>query len=220
MPDGDAQRLGEQIATAVTAMPRGRNQAAAQVVAIAARMIAADTDVVATRADERVFRALRRRWPRTRIHKTARIATVLKPGRPKPAGNVMVVCAGTSDIPVAEEARVTAEVFGARVTTAYDAGVAGIHRLLASAEEIQRSNAVVVVAGMEGALASVVGGIAPCPVIAVPTSVGYGASFGGIAPLFTMLNSCAPGVSVVAIYNKKRAGYIAARINHLAARRP
>ncbi len=192
----------------------------AQVVAIAARMVAAGSDVLATRADAGVFRALRRRWPQARVHKAARIAAILKPARPKLIGNVLVVCAGTSDVPVAEEARITAEVLGARVTTVYDAGVAGIHRLLASAEEIQRANAIVVAAGMEGALASVVGGMARCPVIAVPTSVGYGASFGGIAPLLTMLNSCAPGVSVVNIDNGFGAGYIAAMINRLTARRP
>ncbi len=192
----------------------------AQIVAIAARMIAANSDVLATRADANVFRALRRRWPQTRIHKVARIAAILKSARPKPIGNVLIVCAGTSDIPVAEEARVTAEIFGAKAAAVYDAGVAGIHRLLANADEIQQANAIVVVAGMEGALASVVGGMAPCPVIAVPTSVGYGASFGGIAPLLTVLNSCAPGVSVVNIDNGFGAGYIAAKINQLATRRP
>jgi len=189
-----------------------------QVVAIAAKLLEAGADVLATRADPAVFRAMRRRWRRTKVYKAARIAAVLRPRRPKPVGNVLVVCAGTSDIPVAEEARVTAEVLGSHVRTTYDAGVAGIHRLLASAREIQEAHVIVVVAGMEGALASVVGGMAGCPVVAVPTSVGYGASFRGIAPLLTMLNSCAPGVSVVNIDNGFGAGYIASLINHLAAR--
>ena len=186
-----------------------------QVVAIAASLVKAGSDVLATRADPAVFKAMKRRWRRTKLYDAARIVAVLRPARPKPVGNVFVVCAGTSDIPVAEEARVTAEILGNRVITAYDAGVAGIHRLLANAREIQEANVIVVIAGMEGALASVVGGMAGCPVIAVPTSIGYGASFGGIAPLLTMLNSCAPGVSVVNIDNGFGAGYIASLVNHL-----
>jgi pyridinium-3,5-biscarboxylic acid mononucleotide synthase len=188
-----------------------------QVVAIAERMVKAGSDMMATRASDAVFKALKRRWKKTQIFEAARIAAVLKPKRPKPVGNVLVTCAGTSDIPVAEEARVTAEVQGNRVLTAYDAGVAGLHRLLANLKDIQEANVIVVVAGMEGALASVVGGMAACPVVAVPTSVGYGASFGGVAPLLTMLNSCTPGVSVVNIDNGFGAGYIASMINHLAA---
>jgi len=184
-----------------------------QVVAIAGKLVKAGANVLATRAERKVYTAVKRRWPRAKYHDAARIITILKPKQPKPVGNVLVVCAGTSDIPVAEEARVTAETLGSRVTTVYDAGVAGIHRLLASAHEIQAANAVVVVAGMEGALASVVGGMAACPVIAVPTSVGYGASFGGIAPLLTMLNSCANGISVVNIDNGFGAAYCASLIN-------
>ncbi|MCK4299616.1 MAG: nickel pincer cofactor biosynthesis protein LarB, partial [Planctomycetes bacterium] len=128
-------------------------------------------------------------------------------------GNVLVICAGTSDIPVAEEARVTAEFLGSRVTCLYDVGVAGIHRLLAHQEELAAARSIVVVAGMEGALASVVAGIVEAPVIAVPTSVGYGASFQGLAPLLTMLNSCAAGVAVVNIDNGFGAGYLAGLIN-------
>ncbi len=188
-----------------------------QVVAIAERMVRAGSDVMATRANDAVCKALKRRWKRTRIFEAARIAAVLRAKRPEPVGNILVTCAGTSDIPVAEEARVTAEVLGNRVATTYDAGVAGLHRLLANVKDIQQANVIVVVAGMEGALASVVGGMAGCPVIAVPTSIGYGASFGGIAPLLTMLNSCTPGVSVVNIDNGFGAGYIASMINHLAA---
>lgn len=138
-------------------------------------------------------------------------------GRPEdePVGKITVITAGTSDIPVAEEAAVTAEVLGNRVVRIYDAGVAGIHRLLSHSEDIMTSRAIVAVAGMEGALASVVGGMADCPVIAVPTSVGYGASFGGLSALLTMLNSCASGIGVVNIDNGFGAGYLASMINHM-----
>lgn len=139
---------------------------------------------------------------------------------PEPDGNgtVVVAAAGTSDLPVAEEAAVTAEMLGNEVVRLYDVGVAGIHRLLSHADDIAAANVVVAVAGMEGALASVVGGLAACPVIAVPTSVGYGASFGGVAALLAMLNSCASGVSVVNIDNGFGAGYQAHMINHAKAR--
>jgi len=142
-------------------------------------------------------------------------------GLPEPDGNAQVaVCAaGTSDLYCAEEASVTAEALGSRVVRLYDVGVSGIHRLLAHADDIQAASAVVAVAGMEGALASVVGGLAACPVIACPTSVGYGASFGGLAALLAMLNSCASGVSVVNIDNGFGAGYQAALIDHATARR-
>ena len=130
----------------------------------------------------------------------------------------MVVCAGTSDIPVAEEAAVTAEVMGANVARLWDVGVAGIHRLLAKLDEIRAANVIIAVAGMEGALASVVAGLVDKPVIAVPTSVGYGASFGGLAALLSMLNGCAAGISVVNIDNGFGAGYQAAMINRLICR--
>ncbi len=131
-------------------------------------------------------------------------------------GTIAVVTAGTSDIPVAEEAAVTAEILGNKVVRIFDAGVSGIHRLMAHKAEIMSARVVVAVAGMEGALASVVGGMVDCPVIAVPTSVGYGASFGGLSALLTMLNSCASGVSVVNIDNGFGAGYLASMINHMA----
>ena len=134
-------------------------------------------------------------------------------------GNIAMVCAGTSDIPVIEEAAITAEVLGNHVKRLYDCGVAGIHRLLDSCEDLFKANVAVVAAGMEGALASVVGGLVSCPVIAVPTSVGYGASFGGVAALLSMLNSCASGVSVVNIDNGFGAGYQASLINQLAVRK-
>lgn len=138
-------------------------------------------------------------------------------GMPQPdgAGYVAVACAGTSDLYAAEEAALTAEALGSRVLRLYDVGVAGIHRLLAHSDEIARARAVVAVAGMEGALPSVVAGLASCPVIAVPTSVGYGASFGGVAALLAMLNSCASGVSVVNIDNGFGAGYLASMIDHI-----
>ena len=130
-------------------------------------------------------------------------------------GNIVVATGGTSDLPVAEEAAMTAEALGNRVVRLYDVGVAGLHRLLAHMPAIMEASVIVAVAGMEGALASVIGGLADCPVIAVPTSVGYGAAFGGIAALLSMLNSCASGVSVVNIDNGFGAGYLASMINHM-----
>jgi pyridinium-3,5-biscarboxylic acid mononucleotide synthase len=189
---------------------------AAQTVKIAACMQKAGSTVLCTRCSPEQVRALKKRFPRCRVQKEARTVVL---GR-KPSGHsgrVAVVCAGTSDLPVAEEARVTAELSGAEVRTVYDAGVAGLHRLLAEHEELTRCDAVVVVAGMEGALASVVGGLVSAPVIACPTSIGYGASFGGVAALLAMLNSCAPGVTVVNIDNGFGAGYAAGMIARLAA---
>ena len=137
---------------------------------------------------------------------------------PAPRGGTIVVATGgTSDMPVAEEAALTAEALGNRVVRLYDVGVAGLHRLLSHMDEIMTARVIVAIAGMEGALASVIGGLADCPVIAVPTSVGYGASFGGVAALLSMLNSCASGVSVVNIDNGFGAGYLASMINHMEA---
>ena len=144
-----------------------------------------------------------------------RIATIGEAPEPDGAGYIVVACGGTSDIFVAEEAAITAEMLGNNVVRIYDVGVAGLHRLLAHAEELAAARVVVAVAGMEGALASVIGGLVSCPVIAVPTSVGYGASFGGISALLAMLNSCASGVSVVNINNGFGAAYQASLINHL-----
>ena len=151
-------------------------------------------------------------------HDMARLAIV--GGTPEPDGvaYVVVAAAGTSDLYCAEEAALTAEMLGSRVVRLYDVGVAGIHRLLAHVDDLQGASAIVAVAGMEGALASVIGGLAPCPVIAVPTSVGYGASLGGVAALLSMLNSCASGVSVVNIDNGFGAGYQAALIDHVGVR--
>ncbi|MBR4703488.1 MAG: nickel pincer cofactor biosynthesis protein LarB [Oscillospiraceae bacterium] len=148
-------------------------------------------------------------------HELGRIGIIGGIPEPDGDGSVMVATGGTSDIPVAEEAALTAEMLGNRVVRLYDVGVAGLHRLLAHTEEIMRARAIVAIAGMEGALASVIGGLADCPVIAVPTSVGYGAAFGGLAALLSMLNSCASGVSVVNIDNGFGAGYLAGMINHM-----
>ncbi len=165
----------------------------------------------------------RARWLEGRLSglhyfEKARIALLGEPMEEVPERYVVVATGGTSDIPVAEEAAVTAAAFGARVERCYDVGVAGLHRLLSKAELIAGASAVVAVAGMEGALASVVAGLAPCPVLAVPTSVGYGASFGGLSALLTMLNSCASGVSVVNIDNGFGAGYQAALINRIGVK--
>lgn len=172
-------------------------------------------NIIATRANKEVYNVIKKDFRMARFHKDARII-MLRQRPVQKSGLVIVVSAGTSDIPVAEEAYITAELLGANTKRLYDVGVAGIHRLLAHTEDLQKANAIVVVAGMEGALPSVVGGLVDKPVIAVPTSIGYGASFGGIAPLLAMLNSCASGVVVVNIDNGFGAGYAAGLINRLA----
>ena len=174
-------------------------------------------NVLATRAEPQVFQGVRADFPDCGYHELARAVTLIQDRVEEPLGHIAVVAAGTSDLPVAEEARVTAEVMGQRVTTHYDVGVAGLHRLLAHAPALQSARVIVCAAGMEGALASVVGGLVSVPVIAVPTSVGYGASFGGLSAMLTMLNSCAASVSVVNIDNGFAAGYIAALINRQSA---
>lgn len=148
----------------------------------------------------------------------ARVAVIGDFPVPDGLGNIVVATGGTSDIPVAEEAAITAEVLGNTVTRLYDVGVAGLHRLLSHKEEIMSASVIIAIAGMEGALASVIGGLADCPVIAVPTSIGYGASFNGLSALLSMLNSCASGVSVVNIDNGFGAGYLASMINHMEAK--
>jgi NCAIR mutase (PurE)-related protein len=179
---------------------------------IARSILKRSTRLLATRADQAAFRAIKKVYAKATYHERARCVTVIKKKLEARPGRILVICAGTADIPVAEEARVTAEILGHKVVTIHDAGVAGIHRLLGDTDKIQEADCIVVVAGMEGALPSVVGGLADCPVIAVPTSVGYGASFGGLAPLLTMLNSCAAGVAVVNIDNGFGAGYTASLI--------
>jgi NCAIR mutase (PurE)-related protein len=169
-------------------------------------------NILATRASREVFDGIRKVAADSEYHEVARIV-VTKPRAVEKVGNVAIVCAGTSDIPVGEEAAVTAEALGNHVNRIFDVGVAGLHRLLAVCDDLFKAHVAVVIAGMEGALASVVGGLVSCPVIGVPTSVGYGASFGGIAALLSMLNSCASGVSVVNIDNGFGAGYQASLIN-------
>jgi pyridinium-3,5-biscarboxylic acid mononucleotide synthase len=171
-------------------------------------------NLLLTRAAPEIFTIVTKLDRRAVYHPEARAITVQRDNT-EPLGLVSVVSAGTADMPVAEEARVTASVMGSRVEEFYDVGVAGAHRLLNYREPLERSNVVVVVAGMEGALASLVGGLVPCPVIAVPTSIGYGASFGGLAALLAMVNSCAAGVSVVNIDNGFGAGYTAGLINRM-----
>jgi hypothetical protein len=188
----------------------------AQVVKIAGKILQHSDNLLATRAGKETYRAVKRAFPKARYHEAARAITVVRKPLPKPTGAIAVLCAGTTDIPVAEEAVVTADIMGNRVKKYYDVGIAGIHRLLALHEELLDANVLIVIAGMEGALPSVVGGLVDKPVIAVPTSVGYGASFGGIAALLAMLNSCASGVTVVNINNGFGAGYAASLINKLA----
>ncbi len=187
-----------------------------QVVAIIERRAKAGGNILATRAEPRVFAAVRRKFRKAEYNEPARTICIRQTAARWSKGVIAVVSAGTSDMPVAEEARVTAEIMDQRTQTFYDVGVAGIHRLLAHSAELQKANVVIVAAGMEGALAGVVGGLVNAPVIAVPTSVGYGASFQGLAPLLTMLNTCAAGVAVVNIDNGFGAGYMAALINRLA----
>jgi len=185
-----------------------------QVVQIARRIAATHRLALATRCSKEQHTALNKAFPNVVYHEVARIAVVGRPPRPsRTAAPVAVVTAGTADVPVAEEAAVTAETLGCRVERIYDVGVAGLHRLLGHRERLEKARAIIVVAGMEGALASVVGGLVPAPVIAVPTSVGYGASFQGLAALLTMLNSCAAGVAVMNIDNGFGAGYFAALLD-------
>jgi NCAIR mutase (PurE)-related protein len=185
----------------------------AQVGEIFFRMAAMGGDVLATRADEAACAAVKALVPEAQYHPVARIVELRQTQSANHSkGSLAVLCAGTSDLPVAEEAAVTAEVMGADVRRIYDVGVAGLHRLLAHREEIREAEVVIVCAGMEGALPSVVGGMVGAPVIAVPTSVGYGAAFGGIAALLGMLNSCSPNVTVVNIDNGFGAAYVSSMI--------
>ncbi len=193
----------------------GLGKTPAQIAAIALRIVERGHPLLVTRAQPDAFEAVRAVVPRAQYHADARAITLkhgeISPGR----GTVVVASAGTSDLSVAEEAAVTAELMGNTIDRIYDVGVAGLHRLLHEEPRLQKARVVIVVAGMDGALPSVVAGLVGVPVIAVPTSVGYGASFGGVAALLGMLNSCANGVSVVNIDNGFGAGCIASLINHL-----
>jgi len=189
-----------------------------QVATIIGRLAESGGTVLATRAEPSVFEAVRAVYPEVEYHEVAKALVLRGEREPEPVGYIAVVSAGTADLPVAEEAALTAELIGSHVERLFDVGVAGIHRLFDNWDVLNKAKVIVVVAGMEGALASVVGGLATCPVIAVPTSVGYGAHLGGIAPLLTMLNSCASGVAVVNIDNGYGAGYMAAMINRIGER--
>lgn len=186
-----------------------------QVVEIMKRLNEQSPKVLATRASKEMAEAVCREIDGCLYHESARALVIDRDKTPKPQKDkfVLTLCAGTADIPVAEEAALTAEVLGSRVERAYDVGVAGLHRLLDKKETVQKANVLIVVAGMEGALASVVGGLVNRPVIAVPTSIGYGASFNGLAALLAMLNSCAAGVAVMNIDNGFGAGYFAHLVN-------
>ena len=187
----------------------------AQVRDIAKALLKHHRPFLATRATPQVATLIKRIDRRAVYHEAARIVAIRDPKR-RLQGQMLVITAGTSDVPVAEEARITAEVMGSRVETLYDVGVAGIHRLLERHKRLTEANVIVVVAGMDGVLPSVVGGLVDCPVVAVPTSRGYGASFHGLAALLTMLNSCAAGVGVMNIDNGFGAGCLAHRINRLS----
>ena len=197
----------------------GAGKTAAQIAGISEALLAHGQErILITRLDQAKAEATSALLPQDagfRYEEAARMGVIGSAPEPDGVGCVLVLAAGTSDLYCAEEAAITAEMLGSQVKRIYDVGVAGIHRLLAHTDDIQHATAIVAVAGMEGALASVVGGLAPCPVIAVPTRVGYGASFGGITSLLSMLNSCASGVSVVNIDNGFGAGYQANLINHV-----
>lgn len=193
----------------------GERKTPAQLAAIFKRLAQQGPNVLATRASKEQFAAVKKQLRGARYEAEARAIVLHRDGKIYGKGLITVVSAGTSDIPVAEEAVVTAELMGNEVARLYDVGVAGIHRLLAHRKQIAGSRVVVVCAGMEGALPSVVGGLVGVPVIAVPTSVGYGAAFGGMAALLGMMNSCASNVSVVNIDNGFGAGYVASLINRM-----
>ena len=195
----------------------GSGKTPLQVAKIAERLLATEQQLLITRITAEHFRAVRRKFKNAIHHEAARCITIEKTAMKKRPGTIAVLSAGTSDLPVAEEAAVTAEVMGNQVERIFDVGVAGLHRLLARLEQFQKANVLIVVAGMEGALPSVVAGLVSRPVIAVPTSVGYGAAFGGLAALCGMLTSCGSGVTVVNIDNGFGAGYAASQINALAA---
>ena len=188
---------------------------ARQVLGIVTELVEREQRVLVTRATAEHASVLRRKFKKAVYHELARCVTICQTPPRKRPGSIAVVCAGTSDLPVAEEAAVTAEIMGNQVERISDVGVAGLHRFLSRLDAIQKANVIIVVAGMEGALPSVVAGMVSKPVIAVPTSIGYGASFGGLAALLGMLNSCGSGVTVVNIDNGFGAGYAASQINAL-----
>ncbi|MEO8520680.1 MAG: nickel pincer cofactor biosynthesis protein LarB [Acidobacteriota bacterium] len=193
----------------------GQGKTPAQVAAIAEKIVAAGHNLLVTRTTAEAHAAVVERVPAAAFHAQARTITLHVAETPPGRGTIVVAAAGTSDLPVAEEAAISAEIMGNTVDRIYDVGVAGLHRLLAEHARLIAAHVVIVVAGMEGALPSVVGGLIKAPVVAVPTSVGYGASLGGLTALFAMLNSCASGISVVNIDNGFGAAAVASAINHL-----
>jgi len=199
----------------ITEVIFGKGKTADQVAGIAARLLEKSRNLLITRATESIASGLKANYPEVEYFPLSGAVRIWRDRTIHGKGNLAVVCAGTSDIPVAEEAQVTAEIMGNEVESIYDVGVAGIHRLIASSERLCEARVIIVAAGMEGALPSVVGGMVSVPVIAVPTSVGYGASFQGLAALLGMLNSCASNVTVVNIDNGFGAGYVASLINRL-----
>ena len=184
-----------------------------QVISILSNMMKQNNNILLTKATKSLYNAIKKLYPIAKYNEQAKVISIQQYNQKPKKGNILVLSAGTSDIPVAEEAVVTAELLGNKVEKVYDVGVAGVHRLFDIRERIFSANVIIVVAGMDGALPSIVGGLASKPVIAVPTSVGYGASFKGVAPLLTMLNTCAEGVVVVNIDNGFGAGYFASLIN-------
>ncbi|MCR5002090.1 MAG: nickel pincer cofactor biosynthesis protein LarB [Lachnospiraceae bacterium] len=206
--------LHRRLRQGTTEVIYGAGKSSEQIGAIVSTLLKnGQTPVLITRIDKDKAESLKKTLD-IEYHEEARVAIVGSIPKPSGRGKIVVATGGTSDIPVAEEAAITAEVLGNEVVRLYDVGVAGLHRLMSHLDEIMSANVIIAVAGMEGALASVIGGLADCPVIAVPTSVGYGASFGGLSALLSMLNSCASGVSVVNIDNGFGAGYTASMINH------
>jgi NCAIR mutase (PurE)-related protein len=199
----------------ITEVIFGKGKTVDQVAGIAGRLLEKSRNLLITRANESIASGLKANYPEAEYFPLSGAVRIWRDRTIHGKGKLAVVCAGTSDIPVAEEAQVTAEIMGNEVDSIYDVGVAGIHRLIASSERLCEARVIIVAAGMEGALPSVVGGMVSVPVIAVPTSVGYGASFQGLAALLGMLNSCASNVTVVNIDNGFGAGYVASLINRL-----
>jgi NCAIR mutase (PurE)-related protein len=194
----------------------GEGKTAAEVISIMQRLKEKGENILVTRLDEKKAASIKKIFRKCNYYPKSRVLTYLTHQiKPKGKGTILVITAGTTDIPVAEEAALTAQFMGNHVETLYDVGISGIHRLLFKKDQLEKANVLIVVAGMEGALPSVVGGLVNKPVIAVPSSVGYGTSFGGIAALLAMLNSCASGVAVVNIDNGFGAGYIASLINQM-----
>jgi NCAIR mutase (PurE)-related protein len=194
----------------------GQGKSSGQILPIMKQLKRKGQNILITRLEEEKAKAIRKVFPKSRYHPESQVLTYLTyPIKSEGKGMILVITAGTTDIPVAEEAAVTAQFMGNRAETLYDVGVAGIHRLLSERQRLEAARVLIVVAGMEGALPSVVGGLVDRPVIAVPTSVGYGTSFGGVTALLAMLNSCASGVAVVNIDNGFGAGYLASLINRI-----